>query len=171
MSSRADELEFVRSWLHRRVMINRFTFPVDPSSPYAVKHMAEYLQGGGRLVLFPEGRLSASGALMKLFDGTGFLIFKTNAKVITCYLRGAWRMPLSPNPNRKQLFPRISAHFSAAITPPKLQDMSANRARYKLTRWVYDLMTRQQCETEIAEGPKTAAGTSASVPLPWSSCQ
>ena len=56
-------------------------------------------------MLFPEGRLSRTGALMKLFDGTGFLLFKTNAKVVTCYLRGAHRLPFSPNPNRKKLFP------------------------------------------------------------------
>ena len=49
------------SWLHRKVMINRRTFPVENDSPYAVKHMAEYLQQGGRLVLFPEGRMSPTG--------------------------------------------------------------------------------------------------------------
>ncbi len=70
------------SWLHKRIMINRRTFPVDMTSPFAVKRMAEYLQKGGRLVLFPEGRLSCTGSLMKLFDGTGFLIFKTRPKVI-----------------------------------------------------------------------------------------
>ena len=75
------------SWLHYRIMVNRRTFPVDINSPFAVKHMAEYLQKGGRLVLFPEGRLSRTGSLMKLFDGTGFLIAKTHAKVITAYLR------------------------------------------------------------------------------------
>src|SRR5437867_2374768 len=53
------------SWFHKRVMVNRRTFPVDMSSPFAVKRMAEYLRGGGRLVLFPEGRLSRTGALMK----------------------------------------------------------------------------------------------------------
>jgi len=81
------------SWLHRKLMINRYTLPVDTSSPYAVKHMAEFLKGGGRLVLFAEGRLSRTGTLMKLFDGTGFLIFKTRAKVITAFLRGAERQP------------------------------------------------------------------------------
>ena len=63
-------------------------------------------------MLFPEGRLSRTGSLMKLFDGTGFLLFKTNAKVITCYLRGAQRLPFSPNPNRKccsRTSPPISA--------------------------------------------------------------
>src|SRR6267378_4036918 len=83
------------SWLHRKIMINRRTFPIDTDSPYAVKHMAEHLQNNGRLVLFAEGRLSRTGTLMKLFDGTGFLLHKTGARVITCYLRGAQRLPLS----------------------------------------------------------------------------
>ena len=141
------------SWFHRLMMINRFTFPVDSESPYAVKHMAEYLQKGGRLVLFPEGRLSQTGSLMKLFDGTGFLLFKTNAKVITCYLRGAYRLPFSPNPNHKRWFPRVTAHFSELLTPPQLHDISTTRARYRLTRWLYDLMVRQQCALDISETP------------------
>src|SRR5579859_3160346 len=38
------------SWLHRILMVNRRTLPLDPSSPYAVKRMGEFLQEGGRLV-------------------------------------------------------------------------------------------------------------------------
>jgi len=68
--------------------------------------MAEFLKGGGRLVLFAEGRLSRTGTLMKLFDGTGFLIFKTRAKVITAYLRGAGRLPFSPIRAGKNVFPK-----------------------------------------------------------------
>jgi len=142
------------SFVHRFIMINRFTFPVDTDSPYAVKRMAEYLQAGGKLVLFPEGRLSRTGSLMKLFDGTGFLLFKTNAKVVTCYLRGAQRLPFSPNPNRKKLFPRVTAHFSDLLTPPQLKDMSTARARQKLTRWLYDTMVRQQFDSELNDTPK-----------------
>src|SRR5512133_419621 len=37
------------SWFHKRMMLNRRTFPVDMNSPFAVKRMAEYLQQGGRL--------------------------------------------------------------------------------------------------------------------------
>ncbi len=142
------------SWVHRLLMINRFTFPVDTDSPYAVKRMAEHLQTGGKLVLFPEGRLSRTGALMKLFDGTGFLLFKTNAKVITCYLRGAHRLPFSPNPNRKKWFPRVTAHFGDLLTPPQLTGMSTMRARQKLSRWLYDTMVKQQFDIELAATPK-----------------
>ncbi len=143
------------SWLHRKIMLNRRTFPIDPTSPYAVKHMAEFLEKGGRLVLFPEGRLSRTGTLMKLFDGTGFLLHKTGAKVITCYLRGAHRLPASPNPNRKQCFPRITAHYSAALTPPKVGHLSTSQARTLLTGWLRDRMVGQQFEMEMEFGPRT----------------
>ena len=43
------------SWIHRRLMKGDRTFPVDMSSPYAVRDMASYLEKGGRLVLFAEG--------------------------------------------------------------------------------------------------------------------
>jgi acyl-[acyl-carrier-protein]-phospholipid O-acyltransferase / long-chain-fatty-acid--[acyl-carrier-protein] ligase len=137
------------SWLHRKIMVNRYTLSVDPGSPYAVKHMAEFLQGGGRLVLFAEGRLSRTGNLMKLFDGTGFLIFKTRAKVITAYLRGAASLPYSPNPNTKKYFPKVTAHFSAALTSPEPGEISTGRARALLTDWLRDQMVRQQFEVEM----------------------
>lgn len=143
------------SWLHRRIMVNRRTFPIDVNSPFAVKHVAEYLQQGGRLVLFPEGRLSHTGSLMKLFDGTGFLIFKTRAKVITAYLRGAYRLPFSRNPERKKWFPRLSVHFSQVLAPPACDHDSTTRARARLTDWLRDQMVRQQFETEMALGPRT----------------
>jgi len=140
------------SWLHRKLMINRYTLPVDTGSPYAVKRMAEFLKGGGRLVLFAEGRLSRTGNLMKLFDGTGFLIFKTHAKVITVYLRGASRLPYSPNPNQKQWFPKVTAHFSPLLTAPELGEISTGQARGRLTNWLRDQMVRHQFDVEMAVG-------------------
>ena len=142
------------SWLHRTLMINRYTLPVDTNSPYAVKRMAEFLQNGGRLVLFAEGRLSRTGTLMKLFDGTGFLIFKTKAKVVTAHLRGAERLPYSPNPGWKKCFPKVTAHFSAALTAPDLGDVSTARARTLLTNWLRSQMVRQRFEVELAFGPQ-----------------
>jgi acyl-[acyl-carrier-protein]-phospholipid O-acyltransferase/long-chain-fatty-acid--[acyl-carrier-protein] ligase len=143
------------SWLHRKIMINRRTFPVDTASPYAAKRMAEYLQGKGRLVLFAEGRLSRTGCLMKLFDGTGFLLHKTKAKVITCHLRGAHRLPFSPNKDEKKWFPKVTAHFSEVLTPPHLEHLSTTQSRTLLTNWLRDKMIFQQFDTEMKFGKRT----------------
>jgi acyl-[acyl-carrier-protein]-phospholipid O-acyltransferase / long-chain-fatty-acid--[acyl-carrier-protein] ligase len=143
------------SWLHRKIMINRRTFPIDTTSPYAVKRMAEFLEGNGRLVLFAEGRLSRTGTLMKLFDGTGFLLHKTRAKIITCYLRNAYRLPFSPNHEEKKLFPRVTAHFSGLLTPPHFDHMSTSQARNHLTDWLRHQMVLQRFQTEMEFGPHT----------------
>ena len=140
------------SWLHRKLMINHYTLPVDTNSPYAVKRMAGFLKGGGRLVLFAEGRLSRTGTLMKLFDGTGFLILKTKARVITAYLRGAGCLPYSPNPGWKKCFPKVTVHFGTALTAPELGKISTGQARTRLTNWLRDQMVRQQFEVEMAFG-------------------
>ena len=149
------------SWLHRKISINRRTFLIDNTSPYSLKRMAEYLQAGGRLVLFAEGRLSRTGSLMKLFDGTGFLLHKTRAKVITCYLRGVDRQRLTVHRNLKQWFPRVTAHFSEVLLPPKLENVTTSQARNALTNWLRDQMVSQQFVIEMQQGPRTVLAAAA----------
>jgi acyl-[acyl-carrier-protein]-phospholipid O-acyltransferase/long-chain-fatty-acid--[acyl-carrier-protein] ligase len=155
-----DDWKFVTSattaettWVHKKMMVNRRTFPVDTTSPYAAKRMAEFLATGGRLVLFAEGRITLTGSLMKLFDGTGFLIHKTGAKVITCYLRNARRVPFVRHTGWTHWRPRVTAHFSDALTAPTLPDGTSNSvARQRRTTWLRDMMVRQQFEAETELG-------------------
>ena len=132
------------NWLLRKMMVNSRTFPVDNSSPYAVRDMAGHLEKGGRLVLFAEGRITRTGSLMKVFDGTGFLIRKTNAKVITCYLRGANRLRFVRHHGWRRWFPQVTAHFSGVLTAPGFENISHTLARQKTTGWLRDQMTLQQ---------------------------
>jgi len=141
------------TWIHKWLMVNHRTFPVDMNSPYAVKHIAEYLRKGGRLVLFPEGRLSLTGSMMKLFEGTGFLLSKTHAKIITAYIRNAQHLPFSPNPSTKRWFPRLSVHFSPPLALPELLHVRSAEARDRFTEALREQMLRQRFETEMQFGP------------------
>ena len=170
-----DDWKFVTSsttansnWILRRMMVNGRTFPVDNSSPYAVRDMAEYLAKGGRLVLFAEGRITRTGSLMKVFDGTGFLIRNTNAKVITCYLRGASRVHFVRHSGWRRWFPTVTAHFSPAQTAPVFENVSNTVARQKVTGWLRDQMSLQQFEVEMEHGPKNllAAVTETAANIP-----
>jgi acyl-[acyl-carrier-protein]-phospholipid O-acyltransferase / long-chain-fatty-acid--[acyl-carrier-protein] ligase len=151
------------SWVHRFVMVNRLTFSIDTNSPYAVKRMAEFLERGGRLVLFAEGRISLTGSLMKLFDGTGFLLYKTHAKVITAYLRGANRLPWVRHRGWTEWLPHISVHFSPVLTPPTLTHISTTQARTRMTHWLLDQMRAQQFRVEREYGPGSPLAAVASM--------
>ncbi|MCF7709249.1 MAG: AMP-binding protein [Verrucomicrobia bacterium] len=137
------------SWLHRLVTANKRTFPIDPASPYAVKHMAEFLRNGGRLVLFAEGRISRTGSLMKLFEGVGFLLHKTGTPVVTAYLRGAKRLMLVRHKGWRRVFPEVTIHFSRIHTPPELGPLPTSKARTKLTNWLQRSMVEQQFNVEM----------------------
>ncbi|MFA5262521.1 MAG: AMP-binding protein [Opitutaceae bacterium] len=142
------------TWLHRLVMINRRTFPVDLMSPYAVRSMTDCLASGGKLLIFAEGRISLSGSLMKLFEGTGFLIHHTKARVITCNLLGAKRLPWVKHKGWTKFFPRVSAHFSDAMTAPSFEGVPHSKVRGRLTAWLRDRMLEQQLDVEMQFGPE-----------------
>lgn len=142
------------SWLHRKIMLNSRTFPLDTDSPYAVKHMAQYLEGKGRLVLFAEGQISHTGNLMKLFDGVGFLLHKSRADVITAYIRGANRLKWSRQPGWRKTFPRVSVHFNRPQQPPHDKWHSTTEARYKITTWLRNAMVEHQFQVEMVHGPQ-----------------
>ena len=112
------------SKFHAWVLSNPRIFLIDNQSPYAVKEMAAHLKNGGKLVLFAEGRMSRTGTLQRLFEGTGFLLQKTGAKVITCHLRGAQRVLASPHRGWKRWFPKVSTHFS---DPAGIEMLHAHR--------------------------------------------
>lgn len=141
------------SFLHRWIMINRRTFPIDNHSPYAVKRLAEFLEGGGRLVLFAEGQISRTGSLMKVYEGAGLLLHKTRARVILCYLRGANRLRWSRQPGWRRWWPRITAHFAPPQSPPETPAHRAAEARERLTVWLQRAMMEQQFQVEQALGP------------------
>jgi len=150
-SSTAAQMTF----LHRYIMINRYTFPIDVTSPYSLKHIAEFLKSGGRLVIFAEGRLSRTGSLMKIFDGSGLLLSETGASVITAYLRGAQRLPFSPHPGWRQWFPKVTVHFSPKLTPPQFASHNKAQERERLTQWLRAELIKLQFTTEQQLSPET----------------
>lgn len=75
---------------------------VDTSKPMAMKKVAELIRSGKPVVIFPEGRITLTGNLMKVYEGSGFIAYKTEAKIIPVYLDGAVNTRFS----RKHKHPR-----------------------------------------------------------------
>ena len=80
---------------------------VDPTSPYAMKKVIRLLEAGENVVIFPEGRITLTGNLMKVYDGPGFVAAKTGATILPVRVDGA----------AESYFGRLSNGFPRKVLP------------------------------------------------------
>ncbi len=90
--------------------------PVDPGNPMSVKTLTHLLRENRRVALFPEGRITVTGTLMKIYDGAGLIADKANAPVLPIRIDGSQYTPFFPDAGDtpSTLVPR---HYLDSATP------------------------------------------------------
>ena len=83
---------------------------VDPTKPLAIKRVIKMLESGRPVVIFPEGRITVSGGLMKIYDGPAFAAAKSDAFILPVCLQGTRHSYLSRLHGKvpRRLLPRIT---------------------------------------------------------------
>ena len=106
---------------------------VDPASPMAMKKVLRLVESGRPVVIFPEGRITVTGSLMKVYDGPAFVAAKTGASVVPVRLDGPARSYFSRVSGRhpKRFFPRVSLSVQPA-TVVAMPDADKARERRRL---------------------------------------
>ena len=114
-------------------------FVMDPTSPLSIKSMIRFIQADRKAVIFPEGRITVTGSLMKIYDGPGLVADRSGAAVLPIsidgiqhsrfsYLRGVLRIAWFPHvtirilaPERISIAPDIRGHARRKAAARELQ--------------------------------------------------
>jgi acyl-[acyl-carrier-protein]-phospholipid O-acyltransferase / long-chain-fatty-acid--[acyl-carrier-protein] ligase len=97
-------------------LINAHT--IDPTRPLATRALVNCVKQGETLVIFPEGRITVTGGLMKVYGGAAMIADKADAWVVPVRIDGLEHTPwsyLTRGQTRKMLFPKVRV----TVLPPR----------------------------------------------------
>lgn len=125
------------------------TIPIDPVNPLSTRTLIDAVKRGEKVVIFPEGRITVTGALMKVFEGPGMVADKAQAKIVPVRLEGAQYTPFSRLSGKVKIrwFPKIRVHF---LPPTQLdipEELRSRERRSWAGRRLTELMTNMMFET------------------------
>ncbi len=124
-------------------------FPIDPTRPLTTKSLIKEVRAGRRCVIFPEGRLTVTGALMKVYEGPAMIADKADAEILPVRIDGAQFSKLSRLKGKLRLrwFPKITL----TILPPQRfalpPELRGRARRHASGTELYDLMSDLIFET------------------------
>jgi acyl-[acyl-carrier-protein]-phospholipid O-acyltransferase/long-chain-fatty-acid--[acyl-carrier-protein] ligase len=130
----AAKISLVLRW------VNHVT--VDPLNPYSLKKIVGMVREGRPVVLFPEGRITTTGNLMKVYSGVGFIALKTGAALYPVIFRGPERSKFSRISDKvaSRWFPQVTIHIGAKTRLTTTQDGNFRRQKKEVSDRILALL-------------------------------
>lgn len=126
-------------------------FPLDSVKPMAIKSLIKMLRQGRKVVIFPEGRISNTDHLMKLYDGPGKIADIAGAQLLPVRIDGAQYTTFGHLRGVKKL--RWFNKVTVTICKPQALNIAADlQAKLRLIRLrdrVYEVMTEMMLQTSV----------------------
>ncbi|HEX6114637.1 MAG TPA: MFS transporter, partial [Geminicoccaceae bacterium] len=150
----AIDTGWAAKWWVRPLLLGLPHTTVDPTRPLAARTLIHEIEAGQPIVIFPEGRVTVTGQLMKVYDGTAMIADKANAPVVPVRIKGAERSPfgyLSRGEIKKALFPRISVEIQPPVRLPVRAELRGKQRRRAAGLALQDIMTEMMVRTMISD--------------------
>jgi acyl-[acyl-carrier-protein]-phospholipid O-acyltransferase/long-chain-fatty-acid--[acyl-carrier-protein] ligase len=118
------------------------TFQMDPADPMALKSFIDFIKQDKRCVFFPEGRLTMTGTLMKIYEAPGLAADKADAKLLPVHIQGAQYSHFSRLRGKVRIrwMPKITLTIFPAQEMGIPAELKGRQRRQQIGLKLYDLM-------------------------------
>lgn len=135
-----------RKWFFRPFMSKDYVVPIDAMNPYALKGVVAEVNRGTALLIFPEGRMTRTGNLMKIYEGTGFVAYRTGAKILPLYLDNVYSTIYSRKKKGKSFFAPITLTVGKIHDPIHLDNLPPRKRKKEAADIIYQILCDMRYE-------------------------
>ncbi len=141
--------EWENKWFARFFGLMVDLYALDLNNPMSIRSLVDLIKKNKKVMIFPERRVSVTGALMKIYEGAGLVAEKANAHILPIRINGAQysKLSLLKNKVRTQYFPKITMN----ILPPKKFDIdpswTGRQRSHEVSNQLYDMMVEMLYES------------------------
>jgi acyl-[acyl-carrier-protein]-phospholipid O-acyltransferase/long-chain-fatty-acid--[acyl-carrier-protein] ligase len=139
----AIDPRIARLWWVRAFLRFVDVLPIDPAQPFSTKALIRLLKTERKVMVFPEGRITVTGSLMKVYEGPALIADRSGAVILPVRIAGteSTLFSLLRGRLRQRWFPRIAV----TVLPPRRLELSSElrgRARRRAAGvMLTDIMT------------------------------
>ena len=140
----AIDPKWAEAWWLKPFLRTIKALPVNPAQPLAARGLIDSLEAGETVVIFPEGRITDTGNLMKIYEGPGLIALKSRARIVPVIFNGLKYRRFSRF--RPHLLWPARERVSMTVHPPRTldchlaDDETQRDHRHRVTTAIYDLM-------------------------------
>lgn len=124
--------------------------PLDPARPMATRTLIKSVQAGNPLVIFPEGRITVTGGLMKVYDGAAMVADKTGSMVVPIRIEGlekSYFSRLTSSHVRRRLFPKVKVTILEPVKLSVPDELKGRARRTAAGASLYQIMSKLVFDT------------------------
>jgi acyl-[acyl-carrier-protein]-phospholipid O-acyltransferase/long-chain-fatty-acid--[acyl-carrier-protein] ligase len=125
--------------------------PLNPAKPMSTRTLIKIVQGGDPLVIFPEGRLTVTGSLMKVYDGAAMVADKTGSMVVPIRIDGlekTYFTYLTSMHVRRRLFPKVKVTILPPVQLKVEENLRGRQRRIAAGAALYQVMSELMFRTQ-----------------------